>query len=755
MGVETAVIVAAVAAVGLLFAARALIKAPKGANNNKFGDDAPGARATRGTIIPVLIGKGKVPSVIGAVGNQKTKKVSSSGGKGGGGGGGTKKTVYYEDAWDILTYGACSKLFEIRFNNKVIWTGPIDAQTTPSGTEVDAGKWGSFVVYWGEADQPINELLPLLDNNIALSRHPRLCYIHWIQCRLGTNPNHPDREYLMEAACEGVTLASSEMYLDDETSQGINAAHVAFQLLTGPQYLGAGFDPSYLDGDALEAWGVQAETEHIPYNKLITDGPTIEAELEAILQDYGVAMPYAEDLITFIVQRYSEDDIPELTDDHVIPPDLSRTVNRDPFPPNDIVFTFRNENLGFRTSDVPWTDDGDRSLAGQITAERSEITTVSHVDAASKIARRRSQEIYVQAGVSLAVQRGARKLVPGQSFIRNGQQFRVTGILPDFDKPEAKLDVSPDIYSVADVEDALTDIEVGGGVLPVAADLAVTFLELPPELTSETAIVVLRIRAHQQIAGANVYVAQSGEGYLFADEQNTPAQGGELEEAISAVTEDIIETGPRFEPLNDDMDSVLDLSGDTASWQSGSQIAVINEEVFFVESFDIVDETAWAASSAYIVGDFVKPLAGSTGLRYRATSVGGSGNSGGTEPDWPIEVGEQVVDGDITWEAHRFSYTPLNMIRARYGSVVAAHSINDTIFIADPTALTQIVSPVITVGVTLCVKTQPYTSSAEIDIASVTEVCAPIEGLTETDTIRVTADGDVRRTGIGDLRITQ
>lgn len=58
-----------------------------------------------------------------------------------------------------------------------------------------------------------------------------------------------------------------------------------------------------------------------------------------------------------------------------------------------------------------------------------------------------------------------------------------------------------------------------------------------------------------------------------------------------------------------------------------------------------VAPTAWQASTAYAVGDFVAPTTGN-GHYYRCTAAGTSGSS---EPTWPTD-GTTVTDGGVTWE---------------------------------------------------------------------------------------------------------
>lgn len=180
--------------------------------DNPLQDETPSTVASRGAFIPRLLGRRRVGPVVGWVGRHATTKEGGGGGKGSGGGGGSTK-IHWESAWHILCVGPGYKLHAILQSGKVIWQGPIERSTTPSGSTVDAGKRGSFRIYWGDVGQPIDTLLNDTNKVDIDSRWEYLCFVVWDRKRLGTSRTWPLIDYDVEVRAEFSALTQSQDWI--------------------------------------------------------------------------------------------------------------------------------------------------------------------------------------------------------------------------------------------------------------------------------------------------------------------------------------------------------------------------------------------------------------------------------------------------------------------------------------------------------------------------------------------------------------
>ena len=96
---------------------------------------------------------------------------------------------------------------------------------------------------------------------------------------------------------------------------------------------------------------------------------------------------------------------------------------------------------------------------------------------------------------------------------------------------------------------------------------------------------------------------------------------------------------------------------ETATVPEGNVVVIADGDlVYVITPDDTVTSVpltldAWQASHVYVAGDRIRPSTGN-GFYYQAVN---GGTSGGTEPTWPIYLGETVGDNGISWEAKGYT----------------------------------------------------------------------------------------------------
>lgn len=176
-------------------------------NKSPVQDDKPTTLATRGSFVPYVKGIRRVGAVFLWAGDREMRKEKTQGGKGFGQT--PKVEVWYESGWHGLGVGPFDFLHSILQNGEVIFEGPISRTSHPSGTTVDLGNDGQFVIYWGEERQPINTSLGDASRVAVTSRWPFLFYVHWIDKRLGPSPTWPLLDYVVERRSSSAVLSDT------------------------------------------------------------------------------------------------------------------------------------------------------------------------------------------------------------------------------------------------------------------------------------------------------------------------------------------------------------------------------------------------------------------------------------------------------------------------------------------------------------------------------------------------------------------
>lgn len=186
-----------------LLASAALILSVKKPEVAFSQDDRVSNYATRGSYIPLLIGR----DILGAIHIWNDPAEPTLVG-----------ADYRDNGLHVICVGPASKLNAIYVNSKKVWEGPITPSSHPSGTEIATGALGNFRVYWGYQDDPVVDLIAAASNHGVGTRYPLTFKILWEPIILGPTKNWPRVEYDVERACVQ-QLASSpstnaESYVD-------------------------------------------------------------------------------------------------------------------------------------------------------------------------------------------------------------------------------------------------------------------------------------------------------------------------------------------------------------------------------------------------------------------------------------------------------------------------------------------------------------------------------------------------------------
>ena len=180
-----------------------------------LGNNEPTVLTNRGAYLPFILGRRRTGAVQMWVG----KRTVVDG-------------IFYEEGWHLLSVGPGARLHRIRQGGKIIFEGPIDPGTHPSGTNVVIGGEGNFDIYWGELDQPINTVLGDAKRLGVSSRWPYVMYIHWRKKKLGFVAQWPVLEYDEEVRNFDTGLNASKPWFF-ATKQPIPEQSIVYSVVNG------------------------------------------------------------------------------------------------------------------------------------------------------------------------------------------------------------------------------------------------------------------------------------------------------------------------------------------------------------------------------------------------------------------------------------------------------------------------------------------------------------------------------------------
>lgn len=463
-------------------------------------------------------------------------------------------------------------------------------------------------------------------------------------------------------------------------NEGVRPDIVIKQLMTGTYPHGMGIHPSLIDCQSLNALNLVAQNELLGVNILLADGIVGSQAIADMMQDIGMMLYENGNALKFQMIR-EVTSAPLLTDDFVLPPQPEIDYTFGPKKTDRMVFTFKDRAKNYRDVDLQVDDDSSSSQHGRPNTRKISISSVTdHGTASSIVNRRQQEELASLVGFRLNLTRDGADLRPGEIFIVENVATMIcmaTEIDPQDRK--AKVDAVASYYA-----DVVPDFVPGEGIntaetLPVAPDAPFFPLETPYSFSNgqdaNLAISVVRNRAHQEIAGADVWVSSDDITYDLSTTQNAHAPGGDLDDDFD-TTElapcGIVEDGPRF--TTDDpagITTVENLDADETGWRSGIQACIIVDtatsefEIFYLRSIEAL---------------------GSNQYRLKG------------------------------------------LINCRGESQPRAHVIGDRVFIFRPDSIRQQLHAYLSLDVTTYVKTQPRTSAEIQSLSDVTSQGVLIKG---------------------------
>jgi len=759
----------------------------------KVDDDKPTTLTTRGSYMNYVLGRRRIGPLFASAPplDREIKKEKAKGGKGLGSS--AKTEVYYEVGWHVLgSNGPYWAMHGILQNGKVLMGGTITRDSHPSGTTVDLGKEGSFTIYWGEEDQPINAFLGDADRVGVTSRWPFKFYVVWNKKRLGTTPTWPVLDYIVtrrpelglltlsqsyyeptrtltgatfdilghvngaegvghftfsgdatqefqggtqvelvgNAMADGtydvlrsetvqvvtgvhpfygtdIVVTRTEVYLyggvtaaddngtmqqyEDAEDDGFNPAHLIAEALFAPWPQGLGLDPDGdepWDIDSLEEMGVQFEAEGLRASYVAVNGEKASSMLAAFMQDYGFIVPIdsATGKLKFQLIREPSGTLPVIAYSAQVGSLAEIEKNHGERPADRLIFRFADREQAYGDMTIGIGDDAQASFEENQRSRVVEIPTTVNFRTAAIIAERRSQEILAGAGViTIAGARGARTFVPGQAFLADGVDpvLRVLGV--EFSDTSSLVQIKAMVdYYGARASDFVNQTGGGGAAYqPVQPDEQFDIIEVPEHLLDgdPMTVVIPRIRAHNQILSADLWISRDDTTYTLAETELDVQTGGTLSSQLDATDMSCLAQGPTFDALGPDIATVMDLSADATNWRLGRQLCVI-------------------VSDAGVEICFLQNV----------TALGGS------------------------------SYRLDGLLRARYDTVRLTHTVGARVYIFENTSIAFIQDLLLVPAEELWGKTQPNASSGQLPLPSVSPVGVVLrgKGLVPMDPIALT-----------------
>lgn len=409
---------------------------------------------------------------------------------------------------------------------------------------------------------------------------------------------------LIDGGLAGASAAGTLTKYDEADDDGYNPAHIIAQMLFGQWPLGFGLDTAEWDMASLEALGQLCVTENLRGSVIGLDGENLDAILGTILQDLGVMLPInpLTGLLEFVPVRKPTGVLSEISEDLIAEPAPEIEMNHAERQVDRLVMIFQDRANNFRDMSIAVDEDGQASFLEYQRARSVPISSTVNFATAAVIAERRSQEeLAGGAALRIFATRACRCLKPGQAVLLEGYDdlLRLTDVETDPLTGKVTLLAIPDFYGVALSDFVNKKGNTGGPLKPVEQDLAVHVVEVPAYLNSSGTVhvIVLRLRAHEQVTGTDVHFSPDNVSYTYIAALVNESTGGTLTAQFNATDSNYLAQGPTIQVDPDvavdlnDLNSMTPLS--ETDWRQGRLVAAIGTELLFVKDLVLVAANQW------------------------------------------------------------------------------------------------------------------------------------------------------------------
>lgn len=401
-----------------------------------------------------------------------------------------------------------------------------------------------------------------------------------------------------------------EPYTIEEVG-GANPAHALVQMLCEPWPFGRGLPVDLFDLQSFERAAIVLANEGFAAS-IYGDGETFEALIANLLIDIGGMLsldPLTGKYRLDLVRAVSPSEIVTLpeTSTRAPRPNVRNTVGSR-LKKGLFVYEYSRHGYNYKTDTISIPGDGN-SLEFAYTSKKVKMfLPVSKAVAEAVAYRRAAEDMADKQTVRVPAGREARYLHCGQAFKIPGTDLnltlRISSWRPDQNSITATLGSFVDVYGID--ANSLFQEDIDDPDLPdetTAAEPSLGFGAgevLWPINLKQLSITTPAVRSSASVIYTDIWHSLDGTTYTKANRIVKHARGGTLTAQLGntiGVDFNKLEQGPTISAVGVDMDKVLDLSGDTASWKNGKQVAL------FTNADGIVTEVCFLRNVTALGGD--------------------------------------------------------------------------------------------------------------------------------------------------------